>query len=90
MPSTYSVCGTFTERFPDYGQCWPRRGKRNCTEDWDNPDADTPGETCVDPNAYVENTPELVPPYMIISAIFDENCEEILDENGDPILGSSF
>lgn len=92
MANTLQVCGTFTDaRFPDYGQCQPRRQKRNCREDW-QPEipADIPGEACVDPNAVVENTPDLVPPYRIISAIFDEDCDEILDENDLPINGTTF
>lgn len=91
MPSRSSVCGEFTEaRFPDYGQCWPRRQKRNCTEDWDSTTTATepPGQPECDDEATIENTPELSPGYRVIATIFDENCEPILDENDLPILGT--
>ena len=94
MSRTSNFCGTFPEgAFTDYGQCRPRRVKRNCTEDWgqgDNTVVEPPDVECVDENAVIEARPDLVPPFRVVSAIFDEDCEEILDENDQPINGSTF
>lgn len=93
MASTRLVCGEFPAgAFTDYGQCRARRVKRDCTEDWGQGDNVTvsPITECEDENAVIESTPELVPPFRIVAAIFDEDCEAILDENDLPITGSTF
>ena len=96
MPSTHKVCGDFVEpTFIDYGQCRPRRLKRDCK----NHIVEVPGwpdsggvivapveGDCEDPNVSTEfNGSQLV----TIGTLFDENCEAILDENDQPILGVS-
>lgn len=90
MASTHSVCGDFVEpTFTDYGQCNPRRLKRDCRNHlptvpgWPQGGGEPePVEGCDDPNITTEFTGFGL---RTIATIFDENCEAILDENGDPI-----
>src|SRR5688572_33406537 len=97
MPNTNSICGDFVEATrPDYGRCNPRRVKRDCRNHvpvvpgWPRPDGtdEPPIEGCEDENAVAIFDPEESPPNRTIVSIFDENCEAILDENDEPILGA--
>lgn len=94
MASSHSVCGDFdAPTFVDYGQCHPRRLKRDCRSHVPSipgfPDSDTtPPEGCVDDNAVAVFDSDETPPNRTLVSIFDEDCEAVLDENGDPILGA--
>lgn len=89
MPSTRSVCGEFVEpTFVDYGQCHPRRLKRNCR----NHLPQVPGwgtlpndGDCEDENISVEFHGDLTPPLRTISTLFDESCEAIQDPDGNDL-----
>jgi hypothetical protein len=95
MPSTYSVCGTFTDEIhEDLGQCNPRRLKLDCQ---DPPSYDrvtsspiVDGTVCEDPNLETEAHPELTPPFRTITTVFDTECEAVLDENDDPVTGPTY
>lgn len=84
--STRSVCGDFDTNTPtpDLGKCSPYRVKRDCGA------PEIPQNPCNDTEAYAESTPDLVPPYRIITALHDENCDKILDQHGAPILTPTF
>ncbi len=83
-PSTKRVCGTFDEpENPDKGQCSPYREKRTCEAPV------RPQNQCNDTEAYAEAVPGGNPPFIIVSTLFDENCDPILDENGARILTTS-
>ena len=95
MPSTRSVCGTFPEvTRPDYGQCNPRRLKKDCEDPYQvsqviqSPIVD--GSVCEDPILETEIHPELVPPIRIIGTIFDTDCDAIEDTDGNPITGPTY
>ncbi len=74
-----SVCGTFEEpEIEDKGQCSPYRVKITC-------DAPTlPPNECGEVVSGAVYDP-ITGGFYIISAIYDENCSAILDNNNDPI-----
>lgn len=80
--SVEGVCGDFTEpTTPDQGQCAPRRVKRSCEA------PDLPVSQCEDDEYTTEYTPENPDsPFTITARLFDEDCELITDESGDPII----
>ncbi len=83
-PNTTSVCGSFeTPTNPDLGQCFPYREKRTCERPV------RPENPCNDTNAYAEPRPGLTPPFALVSTLFDEDCDAILDETGAAILTTS-
>ncbi len=79
--STQEVCGDFEEpTVPDIGRCHPYREKRGCGA------PELPANVCNDTEAYAEYDPDRTPPFVIISTLFDEDCDPILDENGARIM----
>lgn len=81
-PSTSCECGTFEEPdIEDDHKCSPIPVKRKC----DAPAQ--PQAECGEQNFTLEFTPDdPVTKFRIISILYDESCDEILDQTGDPIL----
>jgi hypothetical protein len=76
-----SVCGDFEEPTnPDQGCCAPYRTKKDC----ERPPLPVIG--CDDDEYTVEASDTPGKPFQVVSRLFDENCEPILDENDSPIL----
>lgn len=81
LSSTCCVCGDFDEPDnEDEGRCGPPATKRDC----EKPAAPQP--ECGELNFTIEAFPGEVPPFVITSILFDESCDEILDQSGNPIL----
>lgn len=83
--TTQEVCGDFpTPANPDLGNCCGGyREKRSC-------EAPTiPPNPCNDTLAYAEYNANADPRFVIVSRIFDQNCNPILDQAGNPIFGTS-
>lgn len=79
--NTERVCGEFeTPTTPDAGQCQPYRTKKDCEAPV------VPSNPCNDTNAYAIYTPGEVPPFTIVTTLFDEDCDAILDEDSNPIM----
>jgi hypothetical protein len=81
-PSTKCICGTWTiPEDPDEGQCFPYREKRTCEV------TPIPVIQCDDDEYITIFDPEDEEnPFKVSSRLFDENCEVITDQLGDPIL----
>lgn len=90
--ATSLVCGDFVEpTFTDYGQCHPRRLKRDCRNHvpvvpgWSQQGGEPePIDGCEDSNVSTEFTNGEL---KTIATVFDENCEAVLDTSGLPITG---
>lgn len=79
--STQCRCGDFPE--PDVaevGACMPAATHRTC----EAPPA--PQAECGEQNFTVEYRPGETPPFVVTSILFDQSCEVILDQDGNPIL----
>lgn len=76
------VCGDLdvVEDNPDKGQCFPYRVKPSCNA------PDTPIPECQDTEAYVVSTPGTVPPFYVVSRLFDSLCDPITDQDYKDIL----
>jgi hypothetical protein len=80
-PNTESVCGEFeTPTNADAGVCHPYRLKISCEAPV------IPDAACGDTEFTVAYDPDATPKWRITSRTFDENCDPILDEDGNPIL----
>lgn len=74
-------CGTFSDpENPDSGACFPYRNQLDCER------PALPPVQCDDDEYTVEASGLASPPFVVVSRIFDENCEPILDENNAPIM----
>lgn len=81
LSSVGCVCGTFEEpENADAGRCGPPAVKIDC----ERPAA--PQAECGELNFTIEAHPGETPPFTIISELFDESCDLILDQGGNPIL----
>lgn len=79
-----SPCAPFTPAVnPDQGQCFPAPEVRDCEAPV------LPVPVCPDPDAFIEENPDLDPPFRAISTLFDEACDPILDEYLQPITTES-
>ena len=80
--SNHHPCGSFDLTdgdVTDTGQCNPRRIKKTCAAP-ELPVQECPNEeTTMVYNAAEED-------FDLIGQLMDENCEQVLDENSDPIL----
>jgi hypothetical protein len=79
--STRAVCGDFEEpEVPDEGRCGPRRVKISCEAPV------LPVAQCEDEEYLVIYQPENVDnPFAVSARLFDEDCELVLDEEGNTI-----
>ncbi len=78
-----AICGDFnnTTPTPDLGRCFPYRVKRDCGA------PDLPVIECNDDTYVVVAQPgNVLYPFIVISTLFDELCDIILDSAGNPIL----
>jgi hypothetical protein len=80
--NTCRVCGEWEEpENQDTGKCHSYRVKRNC----EAPAEPDPGP-CDDTEYTIIYTPDLTPPFRVQARLFDENCEEVLDQDDNPIM----
>jgi hypothetical protein len=79
--SVRGVCGEFeTPQNPDTGRCYPKPTKIDCEAPV------LPVNQCNDTSAYAIPDPLHPGKFLIIGTLFDEDCNPILDEGGNPIL----
>lgn len=79
--STLMVCGKFEEPVnPDKGKCFPYRVKNDCEA------PSVPQNPCNDTDAYIIVDTENPTKFIVIATLFDENCEPILDDDGNKIM----
>lgn len=64
----------------DKGRCFPYRVKRSCNAPL------SPLSPCDERDYYVVSVPDEVPPFYIVSKLYDSSCEVITDESDNPIL----
>ena len=82
-PSVLCVCGTWTipPVNPDQGQCGPFRVKLSCEV------SPLPVIQCADDTYTTIYQPENEDfPFKVSAKLFDQNCEDITDQLGNPIL----
>lgn len=78
--TTHKACGDFEEpENPDQGCCHAYRVKRDCER------PALPAIGCDDTEYVTEVSNDPTRPFRVLARIFDEDCEPILDENGEEI-----
>lgn len=80
LSSTTCVCGEFREPdVADEGSCSPPSVKITCEKPI------KPQSECGETTFTIEAHPGEIPPFTIVSQLYDENCDAILDEDSEGI-----
>ena len=83
IPNTASICGDFDEATnPDLGQAHPYRVKIDCEV------PTLPVAKCGDDSFTVTYDPDATKRFSISAILYDENCDPVLDESGQPIVST--